>query len=114
MPKLPINLKRSDMCEPCSPMSMDREHYPSLHMEWDDSYNLPDSGEMTVKFRKVSETNSKHGGKSRQSVTLDIISIEDVKKGKAKASDDEDEDYDEKEESSSDRLDRMAAEEEAD
>lgn len=115
MAKLPINLKRSDMCEPCSPMmTSDREHYPSLHLEWDDSYDLPDSGEMTVKFRKVSETNSKHGGKSRQSVTLDILSIEDVKKGKSKPSDDEDEGYDKDEESSSDRLDRMAAEEEAD
>lgn len=96
------------MCGPCSPMMDKTEHYPSLHLEWDDDYNLPESGEMTVKFRKVSETNSKHGGKSRQSITLDIISIEEVKKGPAKKSDDEDED--ETEESSGDRLDRMAAE----
>lgn len=111
MPKLPIDLSRSDMCmtEPCPMSTKDMEHYPSLHLEWNDDYQLPESGEMTVKFRKVSETNSKHGGKSRQSVTLDIISIEEVKKGKVKSSDEDEEEYD-KEESSADRLDKMAEE----
>lgn len=87
-------------------LDKDREHYPSLHLEWNDDYKLPESGEMTVKFRKVSETNSKHGGKSRQSVTLDILSIEEVEKKSAT----EDDEEDESEESPSDRLDKMAEE----
>ena len=96
------------MTEPCPVAMNSKEHYPSLHLEWNDDYKLPESGEMTVKFRKVSETNSTHGGKSRQSVTLDILSIEDVTKKSVKK--DEKDDEDEKEESSSDRLDKMAEE----
>lgn len=98
------------MSESCM-VSNSKEHYPSLHLEWNDDYNLPESGEMTIKFRKVSETNSKHGGKSRQSVTLDILSIESVEKKSVK---EDDEEESTKEESSSDRLDKMAEEAEED
>lgn len=90
-------------------MTPSKESFPTLHLEWGGDYGLPDSGELTVKFRKVSETNSKHGGETRQSVILDIVSIERVKKGPGPETKSEDEDYDE-EESSADRLDKMAEE----
>lgn len=84
MPKMPIDLGRSmkEMSEPMCP-SKDEPHYPSLYLEWDSDYDLPDSGTMTVKFKKVSESNSKdRDGKKRQNVSLDIMSIESVKGGK--------------------------------
>jgi len=81
---MPIDLGISmkEMSEPAMP-SKDGPHYPSLYLEWNNDYDLPDSGTMTVKFKKVSESNSKdRDGKKRQNVTLDIISIESVKGGK--------------------------------
>jgi len=101
MPKMPIDLGLSmkGMSEPAMP-SKDEPHYPSLYLEWNNDYDLPDSGTMVVKFKKVSESNSKdRDGKKRQNVTLDIMSIESVKGGKsAEKKDDED---------SGDRLDRL-------
>jgi len=91
---------------------MEKElHYPSLYLEWEDDYELPESGTLTVTFKRRSETNRKDAkGKTSQSVELEILSIEDVEKGKvekksarkeseeaidklAKEAGDEDEDY---------------------
>lgn len=59
--------------------------YPTLHLDWDSDYKLPESGTMVIKFTKVNEVNSKRkGGKKSQSVTLDITSIDKVSGGKSK------------------------------
>jgi hypothetical protein len=86
-----------------STASMPDKMYPSLHLEWPSDYDLPDSGEMTVTFRKTGENKSKGpNGKTRYTVDLEIKSIESVKKGKVEA--------EEKEETGAEALDRHAAE----
>lgn len=94
MPEYPIDLGRSmkDAMPEMQTSPGGEKHYPSLYLDWDSDYKLPDSGTMVVKFNKTSESNSKSkGAKPRQSVTLEITSIESVKGGKSKpASEDED------------------------
>lgn len=101
MPDFPIKLGRS-MKEAMPDMpKTDDTHYPSLYLDWDNDYDLPKSGTMTVKFKKVSESNSERSdGKKHQSVTLDILSIDSVK-GNKDASD---------EESPGDHLDKLKQE----
>lgn len=103
MSKLPIKLGQSSEMnsKPC-PVG---QCYPTLHLDWDDSIELPESGELTVRFNKVSETHSKLGSKSRQSVVLEILSIEEIEESEL-----EEDEGDEDEESSGDRIDKMAKE----
>lgn len=77
-------------------------NYPSLHLEWDQPYDLPDSGTMVVKFKKVQESTSKRKGNEHQSVTLDILEITSVKPSKEAQA----------EEDSGDILDRLKKESE--
>lgn len=98
MADYPIDLAKT-MDSPslaASPTSKE-PYYPTLHLEWDESYDLPDSGTMTVKFKKVNESNSKGKNGSHQSVSLDITSIEDV----------EPDDSADTEETPGDALDRL-------
>jgi hypothetical protein len=81
------------------------KYYPSLHLEWPDDYNLPDSGTMEVTFVKTAETKTTHNGKTRYNVTLEIRSIEEVSE---KSGSEEDSDEGEPDESTGDRLDKMA------
>lgn len=101
--KYPIDLGRSmpsaDSLTTGSPTAPSDKHYPTLFLEWENSYELPESGKMTVKFNKSSETNTKGSGKdvpSMQRVELEITSIESVSAGKK-----------DKEESSGDALDKL-------
>lgn len=65
-------------CEP-QKEDKDRKYYPSLYLTWDDKYELPRSGEMTVKFQVNSETNrTDRDGDKSQSVDVEILSIESV------------------------------------
>lgn len=57
----------------------DEPIYPSLYLEWEQPYNFPDEGTMTVKFKKRSENNRKSGDKTMQTVELDITEITDTK-----------------------------------
>ena len=66
--------------------------YPTLYLDWDDKYELPESGEMAVKFKKTSETNSKGKEGEHQSVTLEIREICSVKSGKKREDEDDSED----------------------
>ena len=92
MPKFPIDLgrKMSEMSEPAVP-SEPHKSYPMLYLDWDDTYDLPDSGEILLKFKKTSESTSKDKRGEHQSVTLEIREICAVKSGK-KTAKDEDED----------------------
>lgn len=86
--------------------SKDEPYYPSIHLEWDEPYDLPDSGTMTVKFSKSHESTSKRKGEKQghQSVTLDITSIESVEPAEGEGTD---------EEAPGDVLDRLKGEVEA-
>jgi hypothetical protein len=64
--------------------SMDKKHYPCLYLDWDEKYNLPESGTMTVTFRKKSETNREDDHGTHQSVELEIREIVDVEAPKKK------------------------------
>lgn len=84
MPDMPIDLGKSYPLESALPSSSkDEKHYPSLYLEWNSDYDLPESGTMTVKFKKTSETNTKREDEMHQTVNLDILSIESVKGGKS-------------------------------
>ena len=78
------------------PMSMPEKasegekHYLSLYLDWESDYDLPDSGTITVKFRKVSENKSKNrDGKKSFSVSLDILEITAVSGKKSEAKDED-------------------------
>ena len=96
------------MPSPVSPADSEapEKYYPSLHIDGDakDLDQLPDSGEMTVKFKKTSHTTRTANGKSTATVGLDILSIEDVESGEDEASE---------EEEPGDALDKAKAEVEA-
>lgn len=100
--KYPIDLGRSmpslDSLPTGSPAAPSDKHYPTLFLEWEEDYELPESGKMTVKFKKNSETNTKVGKDKQaiQRVELEITSIESVSAGKK-----------DKEESSGDALDKL-------
>lgn len=75
--KFPIDLGRKYSSEamPMAHHPKSEKSYPSLYLDWDDKYDLPESGEMTVKFEKTNETNTKDKEGNRQSVTLKILEI---------------------------------------
>jgi hypothetical protein len=81
MPDYPIDLGK-EMGKCCCPQEMtkrEEKYYPCLYLEWDDKYDLPDSGILTVRFVKTSETNRVDRDKEKsQSVSLEIHSIERV------------------------------------
>lgn len=100
MPDYPIKLgKKMDETAMPVPSKEDKDqmYYPSIYLTWDDKYELPASGEMTVKFRVASETNrTDRDGDTSQSVDVEILSIESVTPDKK-----EDEDR-------GDEIDRLA------
>lgn len=85
---------------PHSPSKMPEKMYPTLHLEWPMDYDLPESGELTVKFVKTRESKSKQGGKPMYTVDLEIKSIESIEEGE------EADETDESDESGSAALDR--------
>ena len=96
--KMPMDLGYKMDMGPSS-ASMDKKMYPNLHLEWPTDYNLPESGELTVKFVKTGENKSKGpNGKARYTVDLEIKAITAVEESEVEE--------EEKEESGSDALDR--------
>jgi hypothetical protein len=84
---------------PSEPPRMPEKMWPNLHLEWPSDYDLPESGEMTVTFKKTGENKSKdRNGKTRYTVDLEIKTIESVEAGE--------EEGESEEESGSDALDR--------
>lgn len=61
----------------------DEMFYPELTLTWEDDYELPESGTMTVRFKKVAESNTMRRGESNQTVTLEVHEIVSVNKKKA-------------------------------
>ncbi len=106
MPKFPIYLGRKMPEEMSMPekMPMHKKSYPTLYLDWDKKYDLPDSGELTVKFVKTNENNSKDKNGEHQSVTLEIREICSVEGKESKKEEDDEE------ESGSEALDRLKKE----
>lgn len=53
-------------------------HYPTLYLEWKKPYDLPDEGEITLRFKKVRETKDTREGRESYTAELDIHEIIDV------------------------------------
>lgn len=101
--KYPISLDESASEARPSKIDGPRKHYPTLHLHWNERYDLPEDGTMTVKFHKRRETNTEGDDGESQTVELEILTIESVKADKdAPKKSDRDE--------ASDALDRYAAE----
>lgn len=83
--RYPISLGKK-MSMPENPTSLpahdDKKYYPSLYLEWDDDYELPDSGVMMVRFKKRSQTDRTTDKGTQQAVELDITEIKDVEPDK--------------------------------
>jgi hypothetical protein len=101
--KYPIDLGKPmnvggpvSVSEPSKPSKKKEKYYPSLYLDWDDDYELPESGVMEVRFKKRSETNRSQDGKTSQSVEIEIREILDVESEEEEAT----------EESGSDALDK--------
>lgn len=97
MPDYPINLGMKSKY-PGMPHAerttedSDKVHYPSLYLNGVE-VDLPDGGEITLKFKKLSETKSTRDGKTDFSCELEIHEIVGVKaRSKKKAPRDESED----------------------
>lgn len=61
-----------------SPMK-DKEYFPSFTYEGDKSLDLPEEGEMTIKFKRRRETETTdEDGKTHYSCTVDVTEIVDV------------------------------------
>ena len=114
MPDYPQPLGRSmksmGMIAPAqtdSPKGENDMVHPTVVLEWDKEYDLPDSGEITFKFRKAQETThaKPKNGQPKQRVELDLLSIEDVEAGEEC-----DECEDEHAEETGDVLDKAAKE----
>jgi hypothetical protein len=82
--KFPIDLgKKMGEMTPYNPSSPGEKYYPCLYLDWDESYEIPASGVMTVRFVRTRETNTtEKDGKERQSVSLDVTKILSVKADK--------------------------------
>jgi hypothetical protein len=104
MPELPIDLGKPmggpiSLPEPSTASPKKEKYYPCLFLDWDNEYDLPESGIMEVRFVKKSETTRTRDGETSQSVELEIRAIIDVE-SEAK----------EKKESGGDALDKYKEE----
>lgn len=79
----PISLDDSSGIEAMPTSPSNGKHYPKLRLHWDKKYDLPEYGEMTVKFYKCEEVDTDREGRISQTVELDILTIEDVKAEKS-------------------------------
>jgi len=100
--KYPIDLgKKSDhsmMAMPKESEDDSKVYYPSLYISGV-KVSLPESGEITLKFKKLSETKSTCDGKTDYSVELEVQEICEVESTE-----------DETKEDSGDALDKLAKE----
>jgi hypothetical protein len=82
---------------PSSSGDCDKVYYPSLYLEGSsDLKSLPESGELTIRFRRVTFTTSERDGKQKISLELEVRAITGAKSGDA-----------DKEKSGEDALDEL-------
>jgi len=85
-------MKDMGIAAPMDSKHADEMHYPHVTLEWDEQYGLPESGTITFRFKKASETNNPKPkpGQPAQRVELDLTSIEDVEEDEAEDNEEED------------------------
>jgi len=76
----PIDLKIKREGKP-EPIGM--PDYPTFSFTSQEDHGLPDEGELTVKFKKVSSTEEKNGGKTSYRCTVEVQKILDVEEESA-------------------------------
>ena len=70
------------------PESESEEIYPSLFLEWEKPYELPEEGTMTIRYKTVSKSASKRkGSEPRYTMELEIKEIVDVEESESKKDD---------------------------
>ena len=84
--KLPMSLAGQDMkgCRPCDPGEYDKRG-PMVTLTWDEPYNLPDEGEMTVTFKVRKREEEIEGDKKTFELRLELTEITAVKSDESKA-----------------------------
>jgi hypothetical protein len=86
--KINFDLAQKDMmCCPQGATRDDSTSYPSFHYSGDEELELPDSGTMTIRFKKSGSSESTDSkGKERYSCTIDVQEIVSVEAGSGKKS----------------------------
>lgn len=75
--------------EMTSPAEVNKEgYYPSFTFTTKEAHDLPDEGDASFHFKKISSTEEEHDGKTTYRCTVEVQSISDVSEGKADKSDD--------------------------
>ena len=67
------------------PMELDdrgRVFYPSLFLEGKEEFDLPDEGELTIRFKKTGSSKKERRGGTKYTVDLDVLELVKVAKGK--------------------------------
>jgi hypothetical protein len=79
--KLPLDLtERSVEFMGAIPCPCDETDGPRVHFEWDENYDLPDRGEMTVVFHvKRREERIRDNGSKHYEVSVELKTIKKVK-----------------------------------
>lgn len=63
--------------------SAEPSHYPSFHYSGPKELDLPDEGEMTIRFKKVSSSKNESNGKTHHSCTVEVLKIVSVSEAEA-------------------------------
>jgi hypothetical protein len=85
----------------------DTTHYPTLYVDDVEALgDIPEEGEMTIRYKKVGSSVSETGGKKHHSCTLEVRKVMDVT---GDESDDSQQESDDKDRG--DALDKLAGEE---
>jgi len=80
MSEIKLGFKCGGPC--CAPIQMSPEpsmSYPTIHIEGEESLDLPKSGTAVIRFRVVSETEEMRGDKEHYRCDLEVMSIDKVK-----------------------------------
>lgn len=90
MDKYPIDLRRKSSPEPLyNPHSNGDKYCPSVYLSGDEALKLPDSGIITFRFKRNSQTETNRDGKTSYDVSLDLKEILAVKADKKAEADEE-------------------------
>lgn len=84
--KIDLGKKSGGMDCPCpiSTSPANSVYYPSLYLEGSaDLKDIPESGELTVRFKRISQRLEDRDGKKRYSIELEVRQITGVKAGDA-------------------------------
>lgn len=91
MKSIDLGRKPDDLSCPCPVAKSEgpRVYYPSLYLEGTGELkDLPESGTLTIRFKRVSKSETEREGKKRCTVELEVREIVDAKSGDASSDED--------------------------